>query len=301
MENEITAFNRVSMTPKVESHFTPEFISMTNQHEILREEPPQGIEEARLQMLEEMRRKVNFFHPGMSRHIAECVLLENGQVGSYLFRTSTASNREALKLALSVRCFQSVKHYEISWNGDKFNFGMGSFATVDELLDHFSNFPVIGGDSGVLTMLKHPYPRSVDEGSIYDEIKVHAEWKSTEDNETLDGSSLASPGSLSIASKEGYLTKIGKLHKNWKLRWFVCLKMQLSYYDHKGDSKPIRKIDLNAASKCEMERNGKQHCFSLVTANRTYLFVANSDAEAKDWITLLKWKITHNKTNTHTP
>ena len=87
-------------------------------------------------------------------------------------RTSTDEGRREMKLALSVRCFQSVKHYEISWNGNEFKFGMGSFASVDELVEHFANYPVIGGDSGVLTMLKYPYPRSIDESSIYDEIKV---------------------------------------------------------------------------------------------------------------------------------
>ena len=97
---------------------------------------------------------------------------DNSQVGSYLFRTSTDKAANGLRLALSVRCFQSVKHYEVSWDGNEFKFGMGRFASIEELLEHFSNYPVIGGDSGVLTMLKFPYPRAINETSIYDEIKV---------------------------------------------------------------------------------------------------------------------------------
>ena len=62
---------------------------------------------------------------------------------------------------------------------------------------HFDSNPVIGGDSGewvwssmeirqhlllllllllgILTLLKHPYPRCVEEPDVYDSIRVHAE------------------------------------------------------------------------------------------------------------------------------
>ena len=125
---------------------------------------------------------------------------------------------------------------------------------------------------------------------------MHAEWKSTDENGDQD-TTIPTSSILSIASKEGYLTKIGHIRKNWKLRWFVCLKMQLAYYNNKGDSKPIRKIDLNTATACDKNINDKPHCFSLSTDSRTFLFQANSDAEALDWIKLLKWKIANNKTN----
>ncbi|KAI6657257.1 Dual adapter for phosphotyrosine and 3-phosphotyrosine and 3-phosphoinositide-like isoform X3 [Oopsacas minuta] len=277
--------NRISYQPETPG-LTPQMISLTCNI------PERGgpIPVDKHQLLQIMKEKVEFFHPGMSRHISECVLLENGQVGSYLFRASTDNGCRALKLALSVRCFQSVKHYEISWDGIEFKFGMGTFNSVDELLEHFSNYPVIGGDSGALTMLKFPYPRSIDETNIYDEIKVHAEWKNTDEAGDFS-TSLPTPSILSIASKEGYLTKIGRVRKNWKLRWFVCLKMQLAYYDGKGDSKPIRKIDLKTANACDRIVNDKPHCFSLSTEQRTFLFQANSDAEAGDWVKLLKWKI----------
>lgn len=94
-------------------------------------------------------------------------------MGSYVFRTSAIKEGEIPnRFALSVRCFQSVKHYEVSRQDEGFEFGMGKFKDIDEFVAHFNNYPVIGGDSGVLTMLKFPYPRTVDEGSIYDQIKV---------------------------------------------------------------------------------------------------------------------------------
>ena len=41
---------------------------------------------------------------------------------------------------------------------------------------------------------------------------------------------------LSTASKEGYLTKLGRLHKVWKTRWFVLYKNELKYYKARGVS-----------------------------------------------------------------
>ena len=37
--------------------------------------------------------------------------------------------------------------------------------------------------SGILTLLKHPYPRDVDEPDVYDSIRVHTEGGSKDDNE----------------------------------------------------------------------------------------------------------------------
>jgi hypothetical protein len=42
---------------------------------------------------------------------------------------------------------------------------------------------VIGGDSGILTILKSPYPREVEEPDVYDSIRVHAEGGSSDPNE----------------------------------------------------------------------------------------------------------------------
>ena len=40
--------------------------------------------------------------------------------------------------------------------------------------------------SGVLTLLKFPYPRCVEEPECYDSIRVHAEWgQSTQENEKI--------------------------------------------------------------------------------------------------------------------
>ena len=36
---------------------------------------------------------------------------------------------------------------------------------------------------GILTLLKHPYPREVEEPDVYDSIRVHTEGGSKDENE----------------------------------------------------------------------------------------------------------------------
>ena len=47
------------------------------------------------------------------------------------------------------RCQNSVKHYRVEWNGKQFCFGLGKFTTLDALIEHFDNQPMISGESGI--------------------------------------------------------------------------------------------------------------------------------------------------------
>eukprot|EP00163_Fabomonas_tropica_P002582 TRINITY_DN1199_c0_g1_i1.p1 TRINITY_DN1199_c0_g1~~TRINITY_DN1199_c0_g1_i1.p1 ORF type:complete len:342 (-),score=76.99 TRINITY_DN1199_c0_g1_i1:118-1143(-) len=91
---------------------------------------------------------------------------------------------------------------------------------------------------------------------------------------------------------QGFLTKRGGLRKNWKKRWFVMKDATLSYYEKpesvvtKAKAKgTIELIDVICQENNEM---GKDHCFELVTGQRTYYFVAKDDAEMQEWIEVLR-------------
>lgn len=49
-----------------------------------------------------------------------------------------------------VRCDSSVKHYPLTWTGTNYKFGHGEFESVQDLLHHFQNKPLIGSESGKL-------------------------------------------------------------------------------------------------------------------------------------------------------
>ncbi|XP_028513322.1 dual adapter for phosphotyrosine and 3-phosphotyrosine and 3-phosphoinositide [Exaiptasia diaphana] len=214
--------------------------------------------------------QLNWYHGDITRHHAEALLMSNGVDGSYLLRDSASCKGE---YSLSCRCADSVKHFQIGRDqNQQYTFGMGKFTSLNEFIQHFENKPLIGGDSGVLTLLKYPYPRNVDEPACYEKVRVHAEWgknRATTEN-----------------------TSEGHIQSNWKTRWFVLFRHELKYYKSKGDKEPIRVLDLENCHEVAKEDSvGKANCFRIVMPSRTFYCFANSSQEAEEWITMLKWKL----------
>lgn len=229
---------------------------------------------------------IPWYHYQISRHVAESVLMSTGEDGSYLLRDSNTNLGE---FTLSVRAKNSVKHFPVRWGGSEFTFGFGKFQTVCELLEHFESKPVIGGESGVLTLLKFPYPREVEEPECYDNIRVHAEWGQPQPQQESSSQPV-----FSIASKEGYLTKLGYLRKTWRTRWFVLFKNELKYFRSREEKSPIKVINFSDVSGVMADDSqNKQNCFRIITSYRTFFLYASSAQEAEDWIKILRWRLEH--------
>ena len=225
--------------------------------------------------------QIPWFHPNLSRNAAEALLHTAGRDGSYLLRTATTGQNA---WSVSVRCHNAVKHFQVLYDGRHFKFGLAQFNSLNEFIRHFDNQPLMSGESGVAVMLRFPYPRDVAEPDIYETATVHTEM----------GNVLPSDGTpvLGIASKEGYLTKMGFFRKSWSKRWFVVFKNEVRYYKKRGDKQPIRVIDLNDASEVTKENiQGRWFCFKLVTVKRTFYMEASSDSELQQWLYILKWKM----------
>ncbi|MGH0174489.1 UNVERIFIED_CONTAM: hypothetical protein FKN15_068124 [Acipenser sinensis] len=111
-----------------------------------------------------------WFHNGLSRHATEALLLSNGKDGSYLLRKSHEGPN---CYALSVRAKDSVKHFQVTRSGTTYNFGFNEFRSIKEFVSHFANEPLLGSETGTLVLLKCPYPREVEEPSIYESVHVH--------------------------------------------------------------------------------------------------------------------------------
>ncbi|XP_068689213.1 dual adapter for phosphotyrosine and 3-phosphotyrosine and 3-phosphoinositide-like isoform X2 [Montipora foliosa] len=237
---------------------------------------------------------IPWFH-NLSRNSAEVMLLAYGRQGSYLIRPSKTNEGH---YTVSVRSLDSVKHFSLRCEHGKFFFGVGEFYNIQELVEHFQNYPIIGGETGQPITLTRPYSCEIPEPPIYDDISKHAvcgksfkqqnasTYKSGSAEEEFNGFDW------SVASKEGFLTKQGGFHKNWKRRWFVTYRNTLKYYKERGDTKPIRVLELRLAQ--DVFRNntcGKPNAFSLVFPFRTFFMHADSEAEMKEWIDLLTWKL----------
>ncbi|XP_033747014.1 dual adapter for phosphotyrosine and 3-phosphotyrosine and 3-phosphoinositide-like [Pecten maximus] len=224
---------------------------------------------------------LDWFHPGVDRHTAESLLLQNGVDGTYMLRPSSKVG----EYALSVRCDKSVKHFNLSVEGTDFKFGHGEFHSMSELINHFANKPLIGADSGQLTLLNYPYPRNIEEPNMYDTIRVHAEFSTADD--------FSRGPEFAINSKEGFLTKLGARFKTWHTRWFVLQKYELRYYKKKEDTRAIRAMDLRECEECKRDytNKGKFNVFRVVFKWRTFYMYSTTEQECNDWIKLINWKL----------
>ncbi|ESO97786.1 hypothetical protein LOTGIDRAFT_104002, partial [Lottia gigantea] len=221
-----------------------------------------------------------WFHPGMNRHTAESLLMQNAKEGTYLLRPSSTAG----ECAISVRCENSVKHFHITYSGTQYVFGHGTFGNIDELVEHFENQPLIGGESGQLVLLRTPYPSNIEEPQCYESVTVHAEFNSGKNTHQQE---------FSINSKEGYLTKIGDIFKTWRHRWFVLQRNELKYFKSKTDHKPIRVLDLNECIECceDSTHKDKLNLFRLKFPWRTFYLFAATEQDMDEWIKVINWRL----------
>lgn len=227
---------------------------------------------------------VSWYHGNITRHISEALLMANGMEGSYLLR----DGKERGTYSLSVRSKDSVKHFQIAQVDNVYKFGITEFDSLDSLINHFANQPLLGGNSGTLVLLKYPYPKQVEEPDNYEDIVLQSTVRSGATEKDLEYQTKAT----SLASKEGFLTKQGYVVKNWKTRWFVLHKNDLSYYTDRSKEKPIKTLNLLDCQGCvRCDDTGKKHCFKLEFPDRTWYFYANTEEEQNEWMEIIKWKL----------
>ncbi|XP_045039590.1 dual adapter for phosphotyrosine and 3-phosphotyrosine and 3-phosphoinositide isoform X2 [Desmodus rotundus] len=180
----------------------------------------------------------------------------------------------------------SVKHFHVEYTGYSFKFGFNEFPSLKDFVKHFANQPLIGSETGTLIVLKHPYPREVEEPSIYESVRVHTAMQTGRTEHDLV------PTAPSLGTKEGYLTKQGGLVKTWKTRWFTLHRNELKYFKDQMSPEPIRILDLTECSAVQFDYSQERvNCFCLVFPFRTFYLCAKTGVEADEWIKILRWKL----------
>ncbi|WAQ97331.1 DAPP1-like protein [Mya arenaria] len=200
-------------------------------------------------------KEIEFFHTDLNRHKAECMLLQNGQQGSFLIRNSSKPNPN--EFAVSVRTDDAVKNFELFWSEDGFQFGHGTYLTCEDLTRHFSSKPLLAGDSGKSILLEHPYPRDVLEPQIYDAVCVHAEGGNVVEDKHM---------------RNNYST--------WKVRYWKLQSNELKYFKDTSGRHPIRTLDLDECKDCNLEFGW-----------RTFYLFGKNDDESQDWVERIKWRL----------
>ncbi|KAM9477827.1 dual adapter for phosphotyrosine and 3-phosphotyrosine and 3-phosphoinositide isoform 2-T2 [Clarias gariepinus] len=225
----------------------------------------------------------SWYHYDLSRHAAEALLMSNGIDGSFLLRNS---NKGPERFALSVRAKDSVKHFHVQRHNGRYSFGFNEFSCLQDFTSHLANQPLLGSETGSLIVLRFPYPRQVEEPSIYESVCVHTAIQTGRSESDLV------PSAPSLGTKEGYLVKQGGIVKNWKQRWFTLNRNELKYFKDKMFPEPIRTLDLTECSAVQFDYSQERvNCFCLVFPERTFYLCAKSGVEADEWIKILRWKL----------
>lgn len=241
---------------------------------------------------------LSWYHPNLTRHAADCMLIDNAPEGSYLLRSSTDHEKDG-SYVLSVKLSSSVQHIKVINTNESLVFGNSTFENMESFRRHFEQErPVIGGDSGITVVLRFPYKRFVNESHFYTDVVHHAVTNMLESTSgsDVDGSSaedLASESADStvpqaVSSKEGFLTKEGRIRKSWRTRWFVLRGDMLSYFRTKQSQHPIDRLDLSKARSVDYDNSrNRRYCFSVEFQKRTYYIQASCAEDCQQWVELL--------------
>ena len=239
---------------------------------------------------------VTWFHPHLTRHAADCMLIDNAAEGSYLLRSSSDHRSYVLCVKLS----SSVQHIRVDKvENTGYKFGNIVFENIESFKRHFEvERPVIGGDSGITVLLNFPYQRFINETHIYTDVVHHAVTNMITDSSDSEDSigDMAPKGTLppqGISSKEGFLTKQGRIRKSWKCRWFILRSNLLCYYKRKESRRPIGRLNMNDATCVEMDSTKeKDFCFRIEFPSRTLFVYAACAEDCHQWVELLRSKLT---------
>eukprot|EP01089_Gocevia_fonbrunei_P012237 TRINITY_DN2832_c0_g1_i1.p1 TRINITY_DN2832_c0_g1~~TRINITY_DN2832_c0_g1_i1.p1 ORF type:complete len:295 (+),score=59.92 TRINITY_DN2832_c0_g1_i1:77-961(+) len=107
-------------------------------------------------------------------------------------------------------------------------------------------------------------------------------------------SSMSAPDMSRDADRTGYLTKQGRVRKNWKKRWFVLKENKLYYYKNPRAVAPIKVIRLTPTtyvSRSSPPENPKPHGFVLRTLNRVFLMHSSTDQDSEEWVVAISANI----------
>ena len=246
--------------------------------------------------------QIEWFHPKMNRSMAAAFLKTHNLEGSYLLRPSDSPRTGNFDLyTLSVWSGGGAFEFPVKFQLEnlKLEYGLHAY-TIKEFKEHFKKFPRIGKPNLAL-ILKYPMLRFIEEPRHYEVYKPEGFGRTPGTLERFKESIFKvqdsdTSGSYIPIYKAGYLNKRGHIRKNWKKRWFVLDRNELSYYaglpknNVESATKLIRRLDLGQVLWVdEKEHKFKQkYCFTLFFPGIKYSMYASEQEDYEAWISGIK-------------
>lgn len=93
--------------------------------------------------------------------------------------------------------------------------------------------------------------------------------------------------------KQGALTKLGKVKKNWQRRHFMLTPHNLYYFKTATDVRPVGVIPLDESVtiRIDEEMVTKNFCFQIGTKARTFFLYADNKKDMDSWLDILNQRI----------
>lgn len=126
-----------------------------------------------------------------------------GEIGKVSVTSSSSYWTMDMSCFDSTRAKDSVKHFHVKRQNGRYSFGFNEFSCLQDFTSHLANQPLLGSETGLpfthtqtikslyfclipkppsllwycfignLMVLRFPYPRQVEEPSIYESVCVH--------------------------------------------------------------------------------------------------------------------------------
>lgn len=102
--------------------------------------------------------------------------------------------------------------------------------------------------------------------------------------------------------KQGPLTKLGKINRNWQRRHFMLTPKNLYYFKNQSDVRPVGDIPLdeNTTVRIDEEMLTKNFCFQISTPARKFFVFADNKRDMDSWLEMLNLAIANIKSGNNT-
>ncbi|XP_070541978.1 ras GTPase-activating protein 1-like isoform X2 [Ptychodera flava] len=229
-----------------------------------------------------------WYHGGISKQEAVELLMNDGDVGSFLIRTSDKNPGD---YSMSFRTDDTIQRFRIQKQGLEYLMGGRYYNSLEAIIEHYQAEELVEGYT-----LRRPVPvknKIKTNGGTVLEVDSRALYATIVGRNT--GSEILSNKSDASVLK-GYLNKKSGRTKKWKVLYFVLngAEQQLYFFENEKRTKPKGLVDLVYSTVYTVHESlfGRPNCFQVVSKGlgdlNIYYLCAESSESMQEWMQTIR-------------